>query len=139
MVKEKWGVKIDNLPKKLLRKRNSAIQATIAEAIFCVVSIPMGIVGRGLSRASLYINIVTLGMALLGFWACINLKGPWVTAHYLTTFSLTGLFVLYCLIAAVAMGSCEVLGLSTMFAFMPVCDDSRPSLGGIFVFDLDLF
>eukprot|EP00943_MAST-04B_sp_MAST-4B-sp1_P009226 g9226.t1 len=118
MVNEKWGIKIDHLPKKLLRRRNTAIHATIAEAVFCIVSIPMGAVGRGLSRASLYINVVTLGMALIGLWACINLKGPWVTAHYLTTFSLTGLFVLYCLVAAVAMGSDNVLLLLVLVAFM---------------------
>ena len=100
MVKEKFGVPVDSLPKKLLVRRNTAIYATIAEAVFCVVSIPIGAVGRGLSRASLYINIVTLFMALVGLWACTNLKGPWITAHYLTTFSLTGLFVLYCIIAA---------------------------------------
>ena len=73
MVKEKFGIQINNLPKKLLVKRNTAIYATIAEAIFCIVSIPLGAVGRGLSRASLYINIVTLGMAIIGCWACIHL------------------------------------------------------------------
>ena len=118
MVKEKFGVPVDSLPKKLLVRRNTAIYATIAEAVFCLVSIPIGAVGRGLSRASLYINIVTLFMALVGLWACMNLKGPWITAHYLTTFSLTGLFVLYCIIAAAVLGSTNMLILLVLVAFM---------------------
>ena len=118
MVKEKFGIQINNLPKKLLVKRNTAIYATIAEAIFCIVSIPLGAVGRGLSRASLYINIVTLGMAIIGCWACIHLKGPWVQAHYLTTFSLTGLFVLYCIIIAAVTGSDNILILLVLVIFM---------------------
>ena len=118
MVKEKFGVPVDSLPKKLLVRRNTAIYATIAEAVFCLVSIPIGAVGRGLSRASLYINIVTLFMALVGLWACTNLKGPWIIAHYLTTFSLTGLFVLYCIIAAAVLGSTNMLILLVLVAFM---------------------
>ena len=118
MVKEKFGVPVDSLPKKLLVRRNTAIYATIAEAIFCVVSIPLGAVGRGLSRASLYINIVTLLMALIGIWACTNLKGPWITAHYLTTFSLTGLFVVYCIVTAAVLGSTNMLILLVLVAFM---------------------
>ena len=77
-----FGVPREHLPRDLLQKRAAALYGLVAEVCFCLVCIPIGAAVRsGILRASVYLNIITLLMGLLGLWASAVLRGLYVSLY----------------------------------------------------------
>lgn len=102
-----------------MSRRNAAIYALVVEISFCAVCIPVGAAVRsGVLKASIYLNVITLLMGMLGLWATVNIRGPWIMSHYAAVFSTSFLFTFYCVVVFAATNSESMLVLLILLVFI---------------------